>query len=62
MVAIEIADEAVRPDSDVATRLRCVEQLRPGIEKLLEGSAVRQVMLMVILGARGPFGLTLGLV
>ena len=41
-VAIEIADEAVRPDSDVATRLRCVEQLRPGIEKLLEGSAVRQ--------------------
>jgi hypothetical protein len=42
MVAIEIADEAVRPDSDVATRLRCVEQLRPGIEKLLEGSAVRQ--------------------
>ena len=33
---------AVRPDPDVATGLRCVEQLRPGVEKLLEGAAVRQ--------------------
>ncbi len=43
VVAIEIADEAVRPDPDVATGLRCVEQLRPGVEKLHEGAAVRQV-------------------
>src|SRR6202022_1629680 len=42
MVAIEIADEAVRPDPDVASRLRCVEQIRAGVEKLLEGAAVRQ--------------------
>src|SRR5258708_30635086 len=42
VVVIEIAEAAVRPDPDVATGLRCVEQLRPGVEKLLEGSAVRQ--------------------
>ena len=42
MVALEIADEAVRPDPDVATGLRCVEQLGPGVEKLHEVSAVRQ--------------------
>src|SRR6202048_3318079 len=42
MVAIEIADEAVRPDPDVASRLRCVEQLRAGVEKLLKGAAIRQ--------------------
>src|ERR1700676_3224261 len=42
VVSIEIADEAVRPDSDIAGRLRCVEQLRSGVEKLLEDAAVRQ--------------------
>ena len=42
VVAIEIADEAVRPDPDVATGLRCVEQLRLRVEKLHEGAAVRQ--------------------
>src|SRR6202790_1048640 len=42
VVSIEIADEAVRPDSDIAGRLRCVEQLRSGVEKLLEEAAVRQ--------------------
>src|SRR5260370_34735820 len=40
--ALEISDEAVRPDLDIAAGLRCLEQLRPGIEKLHEGAAVRQ--------------------
>jgi hypothetical protein len=39
---MEIADEAVRPDPDVATRLRCIEQLRTGVEKLHEAAAVGQ--------------------
>jgi hypothetical protein len=42
MVALEIADESVRADPDVASRLRCVEQLRPGVEKLHEGAPVGQ--------------------
>ena len=42
VVAIEIADEAVRPDPDVATGPRCVEELRAGVEKLLKGAAIRQ--------------------
>ena len=42
MVALEIADEAVGPDPDVATGFRCVEQLRLGVEKLHEGAPVRQ--------------------
>src|SRR5258708_36922729 len=42
VVAIEIADEAIGPDPDIATGLRCVEWLRPGVEKFLETAAVRQ--------------------
>lgn len=39
---MEIADEAVRSDPDVATGLRSAEQLRLGVEKLIEDAAVRQ--------------------
>jgi hypothetical protein len=42
MVAMEIADEAVRPDADVASRLRCLEQFRSGVEKFHEAAPVRQ--------------------
>ena len=42
VVAMEIVDKAVGPDADVATGLRCLEQLRRGVEKLHEGAAVRQ--------------------
>src|SRR5438105_7701224 len=42
MIALEIADEAVCPDPNIATVFRCVEQLRLGVEKLHEGAAVRQ--------------------
>ena len=42
MIALEIADEAVRPDPNIATGFRCVEQLRLGVEELHEGAAVRQ--------------------
>src|SRR5882757_6221876 len=42
MIAIEIADEAVFADPDIASRLRCAEQLRPGVENLHEVAAVRQ--------------------
>src|ERR1700722_1605915 len=41
-VVLEIACEAVSPDSDIATGFGCLEQLRPGVEKLVEGAAVRQ--------------------
>jgi hypothetical protein len=39
MVAMKVADEAVRPDSDITTGLRCLEQLRRRRE---EDAAVRQ--------------------
>src|SRR3954453_21080755 len=42
MEALEISDEVVRPDLDIAAGLRCLNQLRPGIEKLHEAAAVRQ--------------------
>src|SRR5712671_6762097 len=42
MVALEIADESVRPDPNIATGFRCLEQLRPGVEKLHESAPVRQ--------------------
>jgi hypothetical protein len=42
VVAIEISDEAVRPDPDVTGRFRCVEHLGGGVEKLLVDAAVRQ--------------------
>src|ERR1700686_1500763 len=39
---MEIADEGVRPDPDVGTRLRCIEQLRTGVEKFHGAAAVGQ--------------------
>lgn len=42
VIAIEISDEAVRPDPNVAGRFRCVEHLRGGVEKLVVDAAVRQ--------------------
>ena len=62
VVAIEIADEAVRPDPDVASRLRCVEQLWAGVEKLLEGAAIRQGNVDSDPWRKWNVGLTLGLV
>src|ERR1700689_5344536 len=41
-VAIEIPDEPVSPDLNVAGRLRCAEHLRGRVEKLVEGAAIRQ--------------------
>src|ERR1700738_1433491 len=42
MVVLEIADEAVRPDPDVASRLRCVEQLTPGGHRNVDGDPRRK--------------------
>ena len=62
MVALEIADEAVgtmltsQPDFDALNSSGLVSR---SFMKLRPSGKVR---LMVILGARGPFGLTLGLV
>src|SRR4030081_2132237 len=42
VIAIEIANEAVRADPGVASRLRCVEQLRLRVEKLHKTAAVGQ--------------------
>src|SRR5271163_1197701 len=41
-VPIEIPDEPVSPDLNVAGRLRCAEHLGHRVEKLVEGAAVRQ--------------------
>jgi hypothetical protein len=40
MVAVKIADEAVRPDPDTTTELRCVEQLETDVENFVEDAAV----------------------
>src|SRR5271169_4034955 len=42
VITIEISDEAVSPDPNVAGRFQCVEHLRGRIEKLVERAAVRQ--------------------
>jgi hypothetical protein len=37
---MKIADEAVRPDLDITTGLRCVEQLGSDVQNFIEDSAV----------------------
>ena len=38
---MKIANEAVRPDSDITTGLRRLEQLRRDVENFVEDAAVR---------------------
>lgn len=40
VVAMKIADEAVRPDPDITTGLRCVEQLGSDVQSFVEDSVV----------------------
>jgi len=62
VVAMKVADEAVRPDLDITTGLRCVEQLGSDVQNFIEDSAVGYCDVEVVRGPRGPPGPALGLV
>src|ERR1700731_4207624 len=61
VVAMEIAAEAVRSDPDVTSRFRCAEQLRSGVEKLLEAAAIRQRNVDLTKGREWTVGADTGL-
>jgi hypothetical protein len=62
VAAMKIPDEAVRPDPDITTGLRCVEQLGSDVQSSVDDSVVGYCDVDGYPWCEGPPGLRLGLV